>query len=160
MPLSGAPPVAVDLSGLSPQALKSLIARAESLLPRESTGREETDRDQVLASMLSALRAKGLRAPEAAIRRGPYWPAFQRGADALAAFLLEYAPAVAAKRLRRQMAYDRLLGVLARWLARIKVPVTPKTMIQNLEKIPALVDQQFPGYAQSGLLEWVFRTRG
>lgn len=156
---AAAPP---DLSALSQADLQNLIARAQALLPSgpqaQPAGGERPEQE-VLAALLDLLRDRGSRLPEGVIRRGPYWSAFRSAAPAIADYLREYAPSVAGKRVLRCAAYRRLLSVLARWLDRLKVPVTPKTMIQNMPKVPALMEQQFPGYATSGLLEWVFKSR-
>lgn len=42
--------------------------------------------------------------------------------------------------------------VLADWLAAGRVPISPKTMLQNVEKVFTALDEAFPGYVQAGML--------
>lgn len=50
-----------------------------------------------------------------------------------------------------RLAFDRLNTVGA--------PVSGKSMLQQLENTPALLDEAFPGYAESGLLGLVLRRQ-
>ena len=48
-------------------------------------------------------------------------------------------------------------SVLANYLIRAKVPVTPKTLFNNLEKVPVALEAAFPGYWAAGLLGFVLK---
>lgn len=51
-------------------------------------------------------------------------------------------------------------NALAEWLLRAKVPLGPKTMFNNLNKIPAALEDAFPGYWQAGMLGTCLEKRG
>lgn len=93
------------------------------------------------------------------VRAAPWWPRFQHAADVVAGFVREHAPKAAANKVTRRAAYVRVVGIAVRWMERIGVPVSPKALTLNLDKTPALVGAAFPGYAESGLLGWVFKGR-
>ena len=46
---------------------------------------------------------------------------------------------------------------LADWLERGKVPLSPKTILFNLDKIPTALEHSFPGYWEHGLLGVLLR---
>ena len=52
-----------------------------------------------------------------------------------------------------RMALGGLAGsVLADYLTKIRVPVTPKTVLINVEKVPVALEESFPGYWGQKLL--------
>jgi len=50
-------------------------------------------------------------------------------------------------------------GVLADYLTKIKLPVTPRTVLVNVDKVPVALEESFPGYWASGLLSYCVRLR-
>lgn len=61
--------------------------------------------------------------------------------------------AVPPARMAELMALGALAGqVLAQWLVRHKVPVRAKTMLDNVEKLPAALEDAFPNYWASRAL--------
>lgn len=44
-------------------------------------------------------------------------------------------------------------SVLMAYLTKIKVPVGPKTVLNNLDKIPLALEESFPGYWAGGMLK-------
>jgi hypothetical protein len=50
-------------------------------------------------------------------------------------------------------------SVLADYLIHAKVPISPKTVLNNLDKIPVALEAAFPGYWASGMLGFCFQAR-
>lgn len=46
---------------------------------------------------------------------------------------------------------------LAEWLIKVHIPVALRTMTSNVRKMPAALDDAFPGYLSAGLLSMVWR---
>lgn len=159
---------AIDLSGRSVDELKQIRARVDSLLtiagaaPAPEGSPVVTDdspqEELIFDALLRHLKARATdQAPPASVfRRAPWWAAFRRNAGVVTAWLKQNAPATFKHKRRRRRAYYMVVGVLIRWLERVHVPVTPRSIALNLDKVPAVMDQQFPDYAASGLIEWVF----
>lgn len=148
-----------DLSGLSPADLQALVLRAQSLLKRHKVPDREDAEAEVVEAFLVILRDKGGAPPYGRIRRMHFWPRLKRGARATAEYLRLHAPVAARRKITRQRAYSIMAGVLIRWLERVGVPTGPGTIAKHLDKMPALMDQAFPGYVESNLLDWVFQAR-
>lgn len=59
-----------------------------------------------------------------------------------------------------QMALLRLgIRMLAKNIEELQIPLTHATLMRQLERLPAVVNRGFPGYAQAGLLGMVVRDR-
>lgn len=56
-------------------------------------------------------------------------------------------------RTQRLALIDTAIECLIRWLDRAGVPVTHKTAVQNLSKVPAVVDRAYPGYQDARILD-------
>ncbi len=48
-----------------------------------------------------------------------------------------------------------LLDCLCRWLKGANVPVSPKTVLQNIDKLEYAADQEYPGYIDAGILSFL-----
>lgn len=46
---------------------------------------------------------------------------------------------------------------LAAYLERGKIPISPKTLLTNIDKIPSAIDASFPGYLEAGVLSSCWR---
>jgi len=56
---------------------------------------------------------------------------------------------------QRLALYRLFAGLVIKHLGDAGVIVTLNTLAANMEKAPSLINKNFPGYAQSGLLSWV-----
>lgn len=147
---------------MSPDALRALRFRVDSLLagrPKAAHSILADPGEEVVEAMLTHLKRKGCSMPLGVVKRAPWWPKLKKDAAGIADYLTAHAPAVMTKRLVRQRAYYIVVGILVRWVERIGIPVTPRSLAQNMDKVPGILDQQFPGYAESGYLGWVFKSR-
>lgn len=51
------------------------------------------------------------------------------------------------------------LDLLAANLERMRIPITSRLLLRNVSRIPAVIDQAFPGYYRNGRLPWVIQIR-
>lgn len=63
--------------------------------------------------------------------------------------------ATKAQRLRFYKLFARLT---AEHLRENKIPANLKTILQSHQRFPSLIDRAFPGYSNSGLLDWVLMS--
>lgn len=157
----------VDLSGMTTEELKAVRLRVDALLSvatalvaATAPTREEDTAAEFMSAVLRHIVKRGAEKvpPVHVLRRARWWKSLESGSASVAAYIAKHAPDTAAKRQSRLRAYWIVVGVLIRWLERIHVPVTLQSVAQNLHKVPAVMDQQFPGYASNHLLEWVFKA--
>lgn len=162
----------IDLSGRTVAELRDLRSRVDALIvaaaPRDGTTPEvpvpapTAPVEAVLDAAFRHLRERrteGDGAPPLSVfRKQAWWGAARSQATVVSGWIERNAPAVHKNLRHRRHAYYVVVGVLIRWLESVRVPVTPRTVALNLDKVPAVMDRQFPGYALNGLLEWVFRA--
>lgn len=114
----------------------------------------------MLEVLLLCFERKGIKFPPfGVLKRMWCWEKLKRGSLGVVTYLRTHAPETARLRATRRSGYFLLSGVLASKMGERKIPITPKTVSEQLMNAPAFMDQQFPGYAESGLLEWVFRPK-
>ncbi len=149
--------VPVDLAGLSPDELKSLRHRVDALIGTPAPTPDDGPAEVIGAAVRHLIKRGGTNPPPAPVlRRMPWWKALEKGSRVVAEYLKKNAPDTMGKRQSARRAVYVVVGVLIRWMERVHVPVTLRTVALNLDKVPGIMDQQFPGYAANGLLEWVF----
>jgi hypothetical protein len=106
---------------------------------------------QVYSAVAVALKSAGSPVPPLA-----RVPAFGKAAEMLADFADRFKPR---GEVERKQVLELLIRILARWMRRKGVPVTCKTMINCMPRVPALCENAFPGYLGAGLLPMVLRRR-
>lgn len=87
--------------------------------------------------------------------RGSYGQTgFQADADDIVHFLNLAACRIdgGVTRTVRTALVDLAISCLGRYLERAHCPVSHRTLVNNLPKVPHVIDRAFPGYAQAGLL--------
>ena len=107
--------------------------------------------DWLLTGIEEELRRRGVLGKNTHIaitRLNSNWPTISREAREAISNAIGKTPT--------RVAYNAV-GVLAArslalYLANAKVPVSPKTMVNNIDKVLIALDQQFPGYVEAGLL--------
>lgn len=147
--------LAADLPSMSQDQLREIVARATALL--KPADRNRTDEQDLYSALTTELTSQGISLPHYAIAmKSPAGPTFLRGASVVSSFVAEHIePTTKAHRI---LAYRRFMKMLARWMVTCGIPVTLKNVAQNLDKVPAIVQRQFPGYLESGLLPMVLRA--
>lgn len=113
--------------------------------------KESADPEFVYGALHGLMGRLGHRPPPwEGFKRSPDAPTFRRHAEMLMAYVRER---VRARRRPTQLrALDVLLRMLARRLKRDEVPVTLRTLVRNMGRIPAVAADAFPGYEEAGLL--------
>ena len=106
----------------------------------------------VFTEIAEYLTDRGQRAPfpYATFRARPEFGAFAKAADAMLWYVgRNFKPKNGAQTMK---VHRLLLVILARWLERRNIAVSFRTMTQQLGRVPELVESEFPGYAERGLL--------
>lgn len=152
------------LDSMPEDELKRLHAKIANRLGSDSTITKEvkpnSGSDQlglVYEAFSQILSSKGFRTIP--------WNRFQESRD-LSAFttkgewLISYARKNFKPETRIQLSYTLILltKLLTEWLEKINVPLSYRTLINNLDRIPSLVDESFPGYGKAGLLPAVVKN--
>lgn len=142
------------LPGLTPAQLDALrlrvaFLRGEDAPPTAPGGPRADGADWLARGIEDELRRRGLlgsgRLPATKLRSDWAEVSKRLRADLLAA--------LGEAGERKTSALGRLAArALADWLAAGRVPVSPRTMVGNAEKVFAALDAAFPGYVGAGLL--------
>lgn len=80
-----------------------------------------------------------------------------RVASAMVEELLDVALVTGSRRAMRYAVRERILLCLRDYLVSTRLPITARTMLQNVDKLEYAVDQQFPGYLRAGLLSRIVK---
>lgn len=121
---------------------------------RTAESKNDGDRqaDLTLSAIAQAMRDAGVEyiAPHA-LRRGSNFPAFRDKMPALFQYLTlvgsEQVQQLALLRVGIQLLYDNLTAM--------NIAVSGRTIMQHIHRIPAVINQAYPGYASGGLLKLV-----
>lgn len=147
---------------MSPAEQRDLRMKLSALLSdapnQSSSSPEHDDVDWLLCGIEAELRARGLIDKKSRLRADiicPKYSMLSRPAmSTLRTALRSNSRASALAALGRLTA-----ECLADHLERMRVPVTPRTMLQHAGDAAAAVDAAFPGYIASGMLEKCLRAR-
>jgi hypothetical protein len=145
-----------SLGTLSPAELKELQARATALLGSGSAA-DETVEGMIHDAIEVALRSFGAQSvlPLRVVRQQAWYKDFKAGSAELLAFIDECVkPTTKLERIKVVRVFVRMI---ARQLSDWQVPVSYKTLAQNLKKVATIADLQFPGYQACGLLGVIVR---
>lgn len=141
---------------MSPGELRDLRARTSALLSDDAPAAEQSSRpdhdvDWLLCGIEAELRARGMLTSGFRLRADvicPKYAALSRPAAATLRDAVGKNP-----RARVLAALGRMTAeCLAAHLEAMRVPVTPRTMLQHAGDAAAAVDAAFPGYLASGML--------
>lgn len=135
-----------QLAELSPKELKELAARANFLLGTDDSPEDE---DLVHRQIVQVLRDYGVLSTPP-LKKLPHYSQFKKGV----VDLLEYVEAYFApkKKIDKIKVVMILVKMLARQIKREEIPVSHRTISQALNRVGSIVELQFPGYRESGLL--------
>ena len=137
------------LPKLTRAELLQVRARVEALTQHPASADTRKDRKEtlVLQTIVSALAARGIDyAPIASLRNHGNLALFRAKLPPLFAYLDNVSPRESRVLLR--------LGVdlLYADLLEMGVPVTGRTLMNAIHRIPGVLNKHFPGYAEEGLL--------
>lgn len=145
------------LPGMTPDQLRQVIARSTVLLGgADHPPNLDTDLALVHSVVSSVLASRGTRCPPlGVIVRQSYFPELRMGAQVLCEYVDKYV--LPSTRGERAKALRVFIEMIVRGLPPRGIPVTVRTVCQSLTSVGAYVEQQFPGYLESGLLPVVVR---
>ena len=110
------------------------------------------DQDWMLDGITSELRRRGLWARTSTIPAKMLPEGYAEKSAVVRAHLLKGWAKPNSRPVER-MALGGLAAVaLADYLTKVKVPVGPKTLLNNVEKVPLALEESFPGYWAQKLL--------
>ena len=139
-----------NLKDLSADELLELKARIDAMCVDRENKNAPTQRELLAGVIRDQLRGVGTNVmPKAAISAAGLKGKWEAAADRISSYVETH---ISSKRAEGMHAYVILIQMLIRHLSASGVPATHRNVIVNLEKVPALVDRQFPGYRENGLL--------
>jgi hypothetical protein len=110
----------------------------------------------VLETICGLMQSKGLASLTVPILlRSPYMKPFREKLPLLLAFLARAHP----EHLGQKRVLEIGVECLYDNLKAMNVAVSEITLLRHIHRLPAVIDQQFPGYAQNGLLRLVVNDR-
>lgn len=156
-------PFLETLATLTPAQLQDVQARTAFLLGNASKPKERKFLTQGVAEVREAydilaveLKERGLGAlPWGVFERGTGFMKYKAASNALWRMVDDCA---ATKRTDRRRVAQLLVHLSAKYMEERGAPITAKTIISGLVKLPHVLDHFFPGYARSGLLHLLKRT--
>ena len=131
--------------------LRKVSAQATHLLTKGVLNTSPLERD-VYESICDALKLEGVSSlpPFTVFARTNTFASFRRGVILFLEYIEQYCKPK--KRLERMKIIHVFLRMLVRRLRRDGVPLSSKTMASALLRVENIVEDQFPGYRESGLL--------
>lgn len=116
------------------------------------------DCDFILRGIVFELRRRGLLGSKVTIYQRFIPASYQQDAVAVRQHLSEHIKQLSST---DEEALGRLLArSLADYLERGKVPISPRTILANVNKMLVALDAAFPGYLVTGWLPFCWRARG
>ena len=136
---------------LSLPELKAVQLRLSFLLGTCPSKAAPTD-DWLLEGILAELRKRGLWARKVTFPKN-ILPTYYEAKAAIVRDHLLLGVAKPNLRPPERMSLGTLAAMaLADYLMKVQVPVSPKTMLNNIEKIPLALEESYPGYWDQKLL--------
>jgi len=138
------------LAGMPASELLEVRRCADALIALSGSTLRGEERSWELDCVCDALARRGLGAQVAVWRRSGDLADFRRRLPDLREFLTAAGNRDAQQAVLTE-GVDLICGQLASW----GVVVTARSVVRNLDKLPAVLDRAYPGYAASGLLGWI-----
>jgi len=147
-----------NLPKLSNAELNSVRQRLSFLLGGEGKAKPVTN-DWLLEGITSELRRRGLWMKAYPLPQKLMPDGYADKAAFVREYLIKGCGADRLKSVELLVLGQVATGALADYLKRAKTPVSPKTLLSNVDKIPAALDAAFPGYWTAGALSVCATTR-
>lgn len=146
------------LAKLTPAQLEEVRTKA-LFLQRRATTKSENAGEEVYDQLREWLLGKGVGALpyQVFVRTSKRYPAFLEGAKELRAFAVQHLRA--RTQLERIAAYGLLLRAMDRRTQELAIPRSLASFLNLLPKAPGLLEREFPGYLESGLLPQLLHRR-
>jgi hypothetical protein len=136
-----------DLAQMDVGELQEVVTRASALLEVKNDGVDEARQiHNIIADEVP-------NTPHySAIKRSRHYKQFLNNLDLFSETIRMLKPR---GRLEELAAKRKLIQILIRWMHRKNIPVSHRTICQNMDKLVGVLDGQFPGYREAGLLRTV-----
>jgi hypothetical protein len=150
----------IDLEELDAQDRRALYEQLHYEFQRDIDQADAPDTSRAMWNVVQSAIAKfkeedePSRQPMSPLRKKMGIKKFDQAMRDLDQFV-EKSCGITLRRPQQIAVTEECLVCLAQYLKRIKVPVTPLTLIANVDKLAAAVDRGFPGYARAKLLHMV-----
>lgn len=137
------------------------LKAAKSLLPRnertKTDPKTDADVELALAAVVDALAAMGVEFPSAErLRRSKDFPTFAESVPGV----IRYMRKGEVQSRNQQRGFLRMgVKLLYENMSEMRIPITARTVMQHFYRLPAVVNANFPGYAQGALLGWIVRAK-
>jgi hypothetical protein len=128
------------------QRIKALKGSTQPVVKKVNGG---LDPDIVVNVICSVLNARGIECPKFAVNK--------TGQLNKINLAISFAEKAVSTRLEQEALLTTAIDLLWQYMTRQRVPTTGNTLLRNLNRIPAVIDQNFPGYAKAGLLKLIVR---
>jgi len=87
------------------------------------------------------------------MRRTADYPRLKQKVDSL----FEYMRKITGNRVEQQHLLNMSVEMLYQDLVELGIPVTALTIMRHIHRIPAVMNKQFPGYAEAGVLSMILK---
>ena len=147
--------VMARLPHLSATELTTLSARVKALQQVAGNAPAETTlADTVLETISEVLRGYGVDMASAMMmKRSHNFGAFSDKIPGLTAWMDQ----ITRNRIEQRAVLTIAVDLLYQDLKHLTLPITGRTMMNHIHRIPAVMDASFPGYAKYGLLRMLIR---
>jgi hypothetical protein len=71
--------------------------------------------------------------------------------------LIKYLNMASTNRIEQRAILHASIELLYRNLIQIGLPISGRTLMSHIHRVPAVVNQAFPAYAECGMLSWIIR---
>jgi len=134
--------------------LRSRLSALDSLDKDGPSPNDPKSDDEVLGAICSYMRQKGLEhTPIPALTRSPQYSAFAKKCPQVLAYLGTLS------KLERGTLLLLGVGLLYDNLCQMGVPITTRTLMSHIHRLPACLNRAFPLYAQNGMLQFIVRKK-
>lgn len=149
-----------QLPSLTKKELEEIRLKAGALLSLSSEAPPSAlTEDWLLDGITLELRRRGLWLRTYPIPKKLLPDGYSAKASAVRSHLLKGVGTTVVNPAQRMSLGELAGSALADFLLRRKVPVGPKTLLGNVEKVPGALEEAFPGYWEQGLLGFCLMVR-
>jgi hypothetical protein len=145
------------LPHLSAGELDQLFERIKALRQMGGNGNghaKSDDSDVILDTIIRVMQSNGLTCPYLKqLRQRRNYTSFKEKVPAL----MDYLKKVSTNRLEQSVILDLGVGLLYHDIKHWSIPMTDSLIMNNIHRIPAIMDVHFPGYARSGMLKMLVK---
>jgi len=145
------------LPQLTHEQLTRLIARARALLQLSTDRDEEVESGEVMVvdAIARTLTGMGVECPHAGMLMRAVDAKFRRKLPGLLTYLRNAHP----QRQGQLTVLNMGIELLYKDMTNAGYPVTARTLMGHVHRLPAAINRAFPGYARGGRLPWLVRIR-